>query len=223
MARKQLPEIYRYYMLNKPAGCVSACRDAQHPTVLDCFPPEERAGLFPMGRLDKNSVGILLITDDGKLNRRLLAPENHIEKQYQVWALGKISQEKLNLLQNGIVVKGLQQPLKAQSVRMLKQEKLCDIPVPIFENRKSLLMEQPELSVCCLEIILTEGKRHEIKRLLEAIGCMAVALKRTSFAGIALDEALLPGTYRNITEQERMLLLSLGQNANASNSRGVNR
>ena len=74
-----------------------------------------------------------------------------------------------------------------------------------------------------LEILLTEGKRHEIKRLMEAIDCMAVALKRTSFAGIPLDEALQPGTYRNLTEQEQTLLLNLAQNANVSNSRGVNR
>ena len=223
MTRKSFPQTYRYYMFHKPTGCVSACRDAQHTTVLDYFPPEERQGLFPMGRLDKNSVGILLITDDGKLNRHLLAPENHIEKQYHVWAAGNLSEEKLQLLQTGILVKGLQQPLRAKSVRILQREKLCDIPVPIFENRKFLLKEQPELLVSRLEILLTEGKRHEIKRLMEAIDCMAVALKRTSFAGIPLDEDLQPGTYRNLTEQEQTLLLNLAQNANVSNSRGVNR
>ena len=116
-----------------------------------------------------------------------------------------LSEEKLQLLQTGILVKGLQQPLRAKSVRMLQRKKLCDLPVPIFENRKFLLKEQPELLVSRLEILLTEGKRHEIKRLMEAIDCMAVALKRTSFAGIPLDEALQPGTYRNLTEQEQLL------------------
>ncbi|MCD8356933.1 MAG: pseudouridine synthase [Clostridia bacterium] len=201
-------------MMNKPAGCVSACRDTQHKTVLDFFPAEERVGLFPMGRLDKNSVGILLITDDGKLNRQLLAPENHIEKQYYVWGVGMLTEKKLDMLRNGVSVKGLSKPLKADSIRFLKQSKLCEIPVPIFKNRNYLLEEQPEQMAFCLEIVLTEGKRHEIKRLLEAIDCVAVALKRVSFAGIALDKSLKPGEYRKITEQERNLLLCYAQKPN---------
>ncbi len=76
--------MHRYYHFYKPAGCVSACRDAEHQTVLDYFPPEQRPASFPLGRLDRNTEGLLIITDDGKLNHRLLDPENHVEKAVPV-------------------------------------------------------------------------------------------------------------------------------------------
>lgn len=194
--------MHRYYHFYKSAGCVSARRDAEHPTVLDYFPPEEREALFPLGRLDKNTEGLLLVTDDGKLNHRLLAPENHVEKQYLFWAAGELGAGELAQLEAGVHLKGLSEPTKPAKVEVLRRSKLCEISVPLFENRRGLLESAPETPAVEGYLWLTEGKRHQVKRMLEAVGCTVVYLKRVAFAGIPLDEALRPGEYRPLTAEE---------------------
>ena len=129
----------RYYHFYKPAGCVSACRDAEHQTVLDFFPPEERPGLFPLGRLDRNTEGLLIITDDGKLNHRLLDPENHVEKQYLFWAAGELGAGELEQLRQGVHLKGLPQPTRPARVEVVDRSILRDISEPLFPNRQYLL------------------------------------------------------------------------------------
>lgn len=193
----------RYFMLNKSVGCVSACRDAEHPTVLDGFPPEEREGLFPIGRLDKNTEGILLITDDGKLNHRLLDPERHVEKEYLLWAAGKLEERQLEQLRCGVFLKGIPEPTRPARVEVTGCACLGKIPVPLFENRRLLAEEQPEQPAVQLRLWLTEGKRHQVKRMLEAVGCSVVWLRREAFAGIRLDDRLQPGQYRPLTEEEK--------------------
>lgn len=205
--RKQNQSLrHRYYMLNKPAGCVSACRDAEHKTVLDLFPVVERPGLFPMGRLDKNTEGLLLITDDGKLNRSQLDPANHIEKRYLLWAAGELSVEKQATLAAGLRVKGISQTLKPVTIQLLACSTLGALNVPVFPNRQFMVAETPDQSAFCAEITLTEGKRHQIKRMLEAVGCTVVYLKRISFGGIMLDKSLAPGEYRPLTDEECAIL-----------------
>ena len=137
--------MHHYYHFYKPVGCVSARKDAEHTTVMDYFPSALRETLFPLGRLDKNTEGLLLITDDGKLNHRMLDPENNIE-------------------------------------------------------------ETPHTPATKCALWLTEGKRHQVKRMFEAVGCTVVWLRRTEFAGIALDETLSPGEYRPLNAEERTLL-----------------
>lgn len=200
------PFEHRYYMLNKPAGCVSACRDTEHKTVLDFFPAMERPGLFPMGRLDKNTEGILIITDDGKLNRFQLDPDNHIEKRYLLWAAGEWNAEKQAALAAGIQVRGISQPLKPVKLQLLACSTLGTLEIPVFPNRQSMVTELPDYSAFCAEITLTEGKRHQIKRMLEAVGCTVVYLKRISFGGVALDKNLAPGKYRPLTAGECAIL-----------------
>lgn len=209
MARKskhQMLAQQRYYMLNKPSGWVSACRDSQHQTVLDCFPLEEREGLFPVGRLDKTTEGLLLITDDGKLNRRLLAPESHVEKRYRFWAAGELTEEKIDLLSKGLRVKGIPEVLKPVQVRLIQVLKLREVPVPIYDNRRELAEAHPDLPAFCGELVMTEGKRHQVKRMMEAIDCTVVSLRRIVFAGLTLDAALAPGEYRALTPPELALL-----------------
>lgn len=196
----------RYFVLNKPVGCVSACRDAEHPTVLDVFPPEEREGLFPIGRLDKNTEGILLITDDGKLNHRLLDPERHVEKEYLLWAAGELNEPQLEQLRCGVFLKGIPEPTRPARVEVVERSNLGKLSVSLFENRRVLAEEQPELAAVQLRLWLTEGKRHQIKRMLEAVGCSVVWLRREAFAGIRLDDRLRPGQYRPLTEEERTSL-----------------
>ena len=198
--------MHHYYHFYKPVGCVSARKDAEHTTVMDYFPSELRETLFPLGRLDKNTEGLLLITDDGKLNHRLLDPENHIEKQYLLWAAGTLGEGELNQLRSGVCLKGLPEPTKPARVEVLKQAKLADISEPIFENRRHLLEETPHTPATKCALWLTEGKRHQVKRMFEAVGCTVVWLRRTEFAGIALDETLSPGEYRPLNAEERTLL-----------------
>lgn len=204
--KQAAPTAHRYYMLHKPAGCVSACRDKDFPTVLDFFPPEARAGLFPMGRLDKNTEGLLLITDDGKLNRCHLNPENHVEKCYRLWAAGELTAEKIALLETGISIPGRSEPLKPAKIHLLQQSTLGALPVTVFENRQALAAAHPDTQAFCAELVLTEGKRHQVKRMLEAVGCQVVYLKRTRFGGLTLDTALSPGEYRPLTEDEIQIL-----------------
>lgn len=192
----------RYYHFYKPVGCVSACRDAEHTTALDYFPPEERSGLFPMGRLDRNAEGLMIVTDDGKLNHRLLSPENHVEKTYRLWAAGKPEEDWLARLASGVALKGLPEPTKSAAVTLLEQGCLGSLPVEIFENRRELARQHPELPAYCLELTITEGKRHQIKRMLEAVGCTVVYLKRISIGGVMLDQTLRPGGYRPMRAEE---------------------
>lgn len=203
MSRKQivLPP-RRYFLLNKPAGCVSACKDAEHKTVMDCFPHEEREGLFPLGRLDKNTEGVLLITDDGKLNHRLLDPENHVEKEYLLWAAGTLGAGELEQLRCGVHLKGVPAPTRPAKAEVIKRATLAEIPEPLFENRVALAAEQPDMPAVQLRLWLTEGKRHQVKRMLEAVGCTVVWLRREAFAGIRIDEHLAPGAYRPLTDVE---------------------
>lgn len=196
----------RYYHFYKPAGCVSACRDAEHRTVLDCFPPEQRPGLFPLGRLDRNTEGLLIITDDGKLNHRLLDPENHVKKQYLFWAAGELGSGELEQLEQGVHLKGLPQPTRPARVEVLERASLGDILEPLFPARRHLLEEAPETPAVCGYLWLTEGKRHQVKRMLEAVGCTVVFLRRVAFAGLRLDQALAPGEYRPLTREELDIL-----------------
>lgn len=192
----------RYYHFYKPAGCVSACRDAEHTTVLDYFPPEQRPGLFPLGRLDRNTEGLLIITDDGKLNHRLLDPENHVEKQYLFWAAGELGPGELEQLRQGVHLKGLPQPTRPARVEVLERGALRDIPELLFPARRHLLEEAPETPAVLGHLWLTEGKRHQVKRMLEAVGCTVVFLRRVAFAGLRLDQNLAPGEYRPLTRAE---------------------
>lgn len=198
--------MYRYYHFYKPAGCVSARRDAEHPTVMDYFPPGERETLFPLGRLDKNTEGLLLVTDDGKLNHRLLDPENHVEKQYLFWAAGELGEGEIAQLESGVHLKGLPQPTKPAKVKILHTSVLGEIPVPVFPHCRELAETDPAAPAVCGCLWLTEGKRHQVKRMLEAVGCTVVYLKRLAFAGITLDETLFPGEYRPLTPAELALI-----------------
>lgn len=191
-----------YYMLNKPTGCVSARIDREHPTVMDFFPAEERSTLFPLGRLDKNTEGLMLITDDGKLNRRLLDPERHVEKQYFLWAVGVPEDHICKAFQEGISLKGIPQPTRPARFEVLETGILKNIAPIIFPNRLPLLEQTPEAPVFSAHLWLTEGKRHQVKRMLEAVGCCVVALQRLRFGPVVLDDTLLPGQYRPLLESE---------------------
>lgn len=166
-----------YYMLNKPQGVVSATEDRRDKTVLDLISEKKRKDLFPVGRLDKDTEGLLLITNDGELAHNLLTPKKHVDKKYFVRLKTPLSEENRKRLEKGVDI---------------GEDKLT-LPAQIFVLNK----EKDEA-----EIIIREGKFHQIKRMFHAVGNEVVFLKRLSMGSLVLDEALLPGEYRLLTPQE---------------------
>lgn len=166
-----------YYMLNKPQGVVSATEDRRDKTVLDLISEKKRKDLFPVGRLDKDTEGLLLITNDGELAHNLLAPKKHVDKKYFVRLKAPLSEENRKRLEEGVDI---------------GEDKLT-LPAQVF-----VLNEERDEA----EIIIREGKFHQIKRMVHAVGNEVVFLKRLSMGSLVLDEALLPGEYRLLTPQE---------------------
>lgn len=166
-----------YYMLNKPQGVVSATEDRRDKTVLDLISEKKRKDLFPVGRLDKDTEGLLLITNDGELAHNLLAPKKHVDKKYFVRLKAPLSEENRKRLEEGVDI---------------GEDKLT-LPAQVF-----VLNEERDEA----EIIIREGKFHQIKRMFHAVGNEVVFLKRLYMGSLVLDEALLPGEYRLLTPQE---------------------
>lgn len=166
---------YHYYMLNKPGGVISATKDRVSATVMDLLPAEIRKNLFPVGRLDKDTEGLLLLTDDGELAHRLLSPAKHVDKTYLVQVVRPISPEDCRALEAGVDI---------------GEEKLTGPAVAEPLQERELLLT------------IQEGKFHQVKRMLQAVGNEVTALKRVRFAGLTLDETLKPGEYRELTDRE---------------------
>ena len=166
-----------YYTLNKPQGVVSATEDRRDKTVLDLISEKKRKDLFPVGRLDKDTEGLLLITNDGELAHNLLAPKKHVDKKYFVRLKAPLSEENRKRLEEGVDI---------------GEDKLT-LPAQVF-----VLNEERDEA----EIIIREGKFHQIKRMFHAVENEVVFLKRLSMGSLVLDEALLPGEYRLLTPQE---------------------
>ncbi|MCM1183794.1 MAG: rRNA pseudouridine synthase [Roseburia sp.] len=177
---------YRYYMMYKPAGVVTATRDYYDKTVLDLLPDALRTDLFPVGRLDKDTEGLLLLTNDGELAHCLLAPKKHVDKTYYAECSGTISQEDIERLSRGVDI-GDDTPTQPATLRLL-----------------SRTQEQYRL-----EITVTEGRFHQIKRMIAAVGGTVTYLKRIAMGGVLLDETLAKGGYRELTAREEALLMPL--------------
>ncbi len=169
---------YLYVMLNKPEGYVSATEDKRLPYVLELLSPEhKRRGLFPVGRLDRDTVGLLIMTDDGETAHRLLSPKRGIEKIYRFTCREPISDGDIARFAAGITIDG---------------GEIC---------RPARLSPAPDrLSGT---VTLTEGKYHEVKRMFEAAENKILSLERISFGGVALDTSLEMGKWRELTEGER--------------------
>ena len=179
-------EAFLYLMLHKPAGVVSATEDNRDRTVLDLV--KEVTGkrdVFPVGRLDKDTEGLLLLTDDGELSHRLLSPKRHVDKVYFARLSGVVPADAKERFAEGIQV---------------------------GQDYKAL---PAVLHVCCIneeenysevEITLHEGKFHQVKRMCHEIGCEVTYLKRLSMGGLVLDAQLAPGEYRALTAEEVKLL-----------------
>lgn len=171
-----------YYMLNKPAGVVSATNDNTCKTVLELISEPAKKGLFPVGRLDKDTEGLLIITNDGDLSHALLSPKKHVAKTYYVETDGFITDEMLHMLEKGVDIGDEKPTLQA------KTKKITD-----SENNKAYLT-------------ITEGRFHQVKRMFKVVGREVIYLKRVSMGSLVLDESLAKGSYRELTEKEILLL-----------------
>lgn len=168
-----------YYMLNKPAGVVSARSDNLHQTVIELLTDRKRDDLFPVGRLDIDTEGLLLITNDGDLAHRLLSPKRHVDKVYFARIDGILPDDAREQIQQGITL----------------TDGTLTLPAGL------VIQSQMEHGAECL-LTIHEGKFHQVKRMFEALGCQVVYLKRISMGPLTLDEALAPGEYRKLSDQE---------------------
>lgn len=169
---------HEYYMLNKPAGVISATEDKCEKTVIDLIIERKRKDLFPVGRLDRDTEGLLLISNDGELAHRLLSPSKHVDKVYYAKIDGEVTIEDVEAFQQGVDI-GEEKLTRPAKLRVLKSGTQSEI----------------ELTIC-------EGKFHQVKRMFQAVGKEVVYLKRLQMGTLILDESLKPGEYRELTEQE---------------------
>ena len=189
-------------MLNKPAGVITAVSDIKDKTVMDCFPPELRPGLFPVGRLDKDTEGLLIITDDGDFTFRMLRPEFGITKRYFFRAFGEISEEKIKKLENGGFLYGNGEAARPAFITDIVLSTVEKDEAFLSEKDRAHAMKNPKGKTFSAFITVTEGKRHEVKLLLKSIGCRIFYLKRFSMGKFVLDPMLKPGEFREFTSEE---------------------
>ena len=176
---------YTYVMLNKPAGYISSTDDKVNPYVTELLPKELRKmELFPVGRLDKDTVGLMILTNNGKLAHRLLSPKHHVEKDYCFESADALSESVERDFINGVTLGDGYE---------CKPSKIV-----LNEDRRSGV------------ITLTEGKYHQIKRMIAAVGSKITFLERIRFAEIPLDESLSRGEWRYLTAEEIASLEALG-------------
>lgn len=166
---------FHYYILYKPAGVITATEDKKESTVMDILREEKVKNLFPVGRLDKDTEGLLLITDDGELAHNLLSPKKHVDKEYLVKVRDSISEEDCRKLSEGVDI-GDEKPTAPAKVERVAEK----------------------------EILLTirEGRFHQVKRMLQAVGNEVLYLKRLSMGSLRLPKDLEKGAYRPLSEEE---------------------
>lgn len=171
-------ETFEYYMLNKPAGVISSTYDKEQKTVLDLIESRKRKDLFPVGRLDKDTEGLLLITNDGNLSHRLLSPKKHVDKLYYAKVEGVVTEEDVMRFSDGLDI-GEGEHTKPAKLMILVSDEISEI-----------------------ELTIQEGKFHQVKRMFEAVGKRVIYLKRLSMGSLQLDETLALGEYRPLSKKE---------------------
>ncbi|WP_317855670.1 pseudouridine synthase [Chakrabartyella piscis] len=186
-----------YYVFHKPQGCITA-RSGSEKTVLDYFTDVDTTSLFAVGRLDKDTEGLLFLTNDGDFDHRLMKPEYHVEKTYHFLSIGEISDAEIEALQSGVDV-GYKDVTKPAKIKILQRGTYEELVQDIgrhkvkhskrgYQNKKAFLGE----------IILEEGKKNQVKRMLRHVHCPVIYLKRVAIGGFVLSEDLAVGKYHNV-------------------------
>lgn len=168
---------FEYYMMNKPAGVISATDDPRHTTVIDLITGIHRRDLFPVGRLDIDTEGLLLITNDGQLAHRLLSPKKHVDKRYYARVEGRLDEDDIAAFREGIEL-----------------EDLTCLPAGLS------IISSGDISEAV--VVIQEGKFHQVKRMFASRGKTVIYLKRLSMGSLELDDSLAPGEYRTLTGEE---------------------
>lgn len=172
-----------YLVMNKPQGVISATEDNRERTVVDLLPDEFKAfNPFPVGRLDKDTEGLLLLTNDGQLSHRLLSPKKHVPKTYMASVRGRVTEEDVETFSKGVTLEDGYKTMASQL----------------------LILEQGSTSL--VEITIYEGKFHQVKRMFQAVDKEVIYLKRISMGELKLDETLEPGDFRELNEKEREII-----------------
>ena len=166
-------------MFYKPSGCVCALRDAMHHTVIDYFPDDYKKRLLIAGRLDKDTEGILFLTDDGAFIHHLMSPKKHVDKTYYFEAEGRLDPQAVEIAAKGMDI-GDDTPLRPAKLEILTNDTVRSSGI---------------LTIC-------EGRYHQVKRMVHLLGAEVVRLKRLAIGSISLDEALEPGQFRALTDSE---------------------
>lgn len=173
---------YHYFLLNKPKGVLSATEDLHQKTVIDLLEVKDQyKDLAPVGRLDKDTTGLLLITNDGQLNHELLAPNKHVDKVYQALIAGQVTIDTVATFASG---------MKLKDGTVLKSAKLEILDVDESKDQSKI------------RITIKEGKYHQIKRMFGAVGMKVLKLDRLQMGSLQLDPQLKRGHYRELTEEE---------------------
>lgn len=172
---------YEYYMLNKPAGVISATEDFHCETVIDLIESKKRKDLFPVGRLDKDTEGLLLITNDGALAHRLLSPKKHVDKCYYAKVQGIVTEDDVIAFSKGVNIG-------------TSEEEEWTMPGKLIIEKSDDISE--------IRLTIQEGKFHQVKRMFQAVGKEVIYLKRERMGTLRLDESLETGEYRQLTDEE---------------------
>jgi len=171
-------DTFEYYMLNKPAGVISATTDAKEKTVIDLITDKKRKDLFPVGRLDKDTEGLLLITNDGELAHRLLSPKKHVDKVYYAKVKGVVTEADVKTFAEGVSL-GQGEMAKPAVLEIIASDEISEI-----------------------KLTIQEGKFHQVKRMFLSVGKEVIYLKRLSMGTLVLDENLPLGGYRPLKAEE---------------------
>ncbi len=195
---------YEYYLLYKPAGVITASRDKTEKTVVDLIKSKKRRDLFPVGRLDRDTEGLLLITNDGKLSHELLAPGKHVDKNYLALIEGEIPSDTVERFAEGVDIgdEELTKPAKLIVYENIEDANDISLQEKYPELYEELKDSDETVNISAIQITLTEGRYHEIKRMFEAVGCKVVYLKRISMGKLTLPSDLNPGEYVEIKESD---------------------
>lgn len=175
---------FEYYMLNKPAGVISATEDANTQTVIDLIDTKKRKDLFPVGRLDRDTEGLLLITNDGPLAHRLLSPKYHVDKCYYAKIQGIVDESDRDSFKKGV------------NIGTPENEEWT------MPGELEILKTDECTGMSDIRLTIQEGKYHQVKRMFLAVGKEVVYLKRERMGSLILDEKLFPGEYRELTDEE---------------------
>ncbi len=191
--------MYRYFLFHKPFGCVTARRDERHPTVMDWFRQVDVPDLSPVGRLDRETEGLLVITNDGMWNRRMTRPEFHQCKTYTFTVLGDLDGQKQAALEAGVYLPGDDAPTAPARITVTGKSTLGEVLPTLHPEVQEKSRHNPmDRPVTFGAISITEGRNRQIRRMMKTQRCLVLQLKRVKMGEICLPDDLKPGEYREI-------------------------